>query len=311
MPRLSSRPRLLSKSDPWLALLLLVALFTPVLLWNHAHGWASFAFQGARALPATFSVGRAAVALAAQLVYLLPWTAVALLGVLFRALRAGGSDPPAWLFACLAAGPLAAFSLIGLWTQVLPHWPAIGWLFAFPLLGAEIARLEERRPRAPRRVAAASAAFLVSVVSLVATQAATGWLDRPLPALAASDPTLDFLDWRGLLPVAEELELRQRGMMVATISWIDAGKVDYALGGTLPVLCLSHDPRHFAFMHDSHSLVGRDAFIVATASRVDWLRLAGPYFDRIEPTEDVVLRRAGRPALALHTAYGYGFRGNP
>lgn len=307
---LGSRPRLLARPTPWLAALPVGVLFTPVLLWNHAHGWVSFAFQGARALPAAFSIERGAVAFAGQLLYLLPWTGVALLFTLIRALRAGPSDPPAWLFACLAVGPVAAFSLIGLWTQVLPHWPAIGWLFAFPLLGDRIARLELRWPRAPRRIAAATAAFLACVVALAATQAATGWLDRRLPALAASDPTLDLLDWRDLKPVAEALQLRRRGIMVATISWIDAGKVDYALGGTLPVLCLSHDPRHFAFMHDLHSLVGRNAFIVAATSRGDWLRLAGPYFDRIEPTEDVVLRRAGRPALALHTAYGYGFRGN-
>ncbi len=305
---LGNRPRLLARPTPWLAALLVGALFTPVLLWNHAHGWVSFTFQGARALPAAFSIERGAVAFAGQLLYLLPWTGVALLCALIRALRAGPSEPPAWLFACLAVGPVAAFSLIGLWTQVLPHWPAIGWLFAFPLLGDRIAQLELRWPRAPRRIAAATAAFLACVVSLAATHAATGWLDRPLPALAASDPTLDLLDWRDLRPVAEALQLRRRGIMVATISWIDAGKVDYALGGTLPVLCLSHDPRHFAFMHDLHSLLGRDAFIVAAASRGDWLRLAGPYFDRIEPTEDVVLRRAGRPALALHTAYGYGFR---
>ena len=307
---LGSRPRLLARPTPWLAVLLAGALLTPVLLWNHAHGWVSFEFQGARVLPAAFSIERAAAAFAGQLLYLLPWTGVALLYALVRALRAGPSDSPAWLCACLATGPIAAFSLIGLWTPVLPHWPAIGWLFAFPLLGDLIARFELRQPRAPRRVAAATAVFLVCLVSLAATQAVTGWLDRALPSLATRDPTLDLLDWRALRPVAEEQQLRQRGIMVATISWIDAGKVDYALGGTLPVLCLSRDPRHFAFLHDPRSFFGRDAFIVAEASRADWLQLAGPYFRRIEPGEDVVLRRASRPALTLHTAYGYGFRGN-
>ena len=97
--------------------------------------------------------------------------------------------------------------------------------------------------------------------------------------------------------------------MVATISWIDAGKVDYALGGALPVLCLSRDAREYAFMRDARAYLGRDALVVAAAGRPDWLRLAQRYFRRVEPSEDVVLTRASRPALTLHTAHGYGFQG--
>ncbi len=303
----SCRPRLLATPAPWIAALLAAALFTPVLLWNHGHGWASFAFQGARALPSSLSIARAALALGGQLVYLLPWTAVALLYALARALRTGPADPVGWLFACLAVGPIAAFSLIGLWSEVLPHWAAIGWLFTFPLLGGLIAPLEDGWQPVVRRTARASAALLVCVVLLVASQATTGWIERWVPSFAANDPTLDLLDWQALGPVAETRQLRRRGIMVATVSWIDAGKVDYALGGALPVLCLSRDPRHFAFMRDARSYLGRDALIVAAAGRPDWLRLAEAYFRRVEPAEDVVLRRAGEPALTLHTAYGYEF----
>jgi hypothetical protein len=145
-------------------------------------------------------------------------------------------------------------------------------------------------------------------VLLAASQAATGWMERFVPGLADSDPTVDFVDWRGLRSMVAELDLRRRGLMVATVSWIDAGKADYALGGTLAVICVSRDARQFAFMYDLHSLTGRDALIVAAAGRPDWLRLAQPYFRRIEPLPDRVLTRAGEPALTLHTAYGHGLR---
>jgi hypothetical protein len=305
---LSCRRCLLATPAPWLAAFLLVILFAPVLVWNYAHDWASFVFQGSRALPSGFSLGRAALGLVGQLLYLLPWIAVSLLFALARAVRRGPRDEGGWLFACLAVAPIVAFSLVGLWAPVLPHWPAIGWLFTFPLLGHLLAQIEQARPRMPRRIATATAGFLMCVVLLAVGQAATGWMERLVPALADHDPTLDFLDWRGLRSTVAELDLRRRGMIVSTVSWIDAGKADYALDGALPVICVSRDARQFAFMYDLHSLRGRDALIVAAAGRPDWLRLAKPYFRRIEPLRDILLTRAGEPALTLHTAYGFGLK---
>jgi 4-amino-4-deoxy-L-arabinose transferase-like glycosyltransferase len=302
------RPRWLAQLAPWLAALIVVALFTPVLAWNEAHGWVSFAFQGGRALPSGFSLTRALAAFAGQLLYLLPWTGVALLWELTRAVRRGPADEQAWLFACLAAPAIAVFAIAALWTKVLPHWPAIGWLFAFPLLGARLAALAEVRPRLLRAIALASGALLLGVLALVAWQTGTGGLGRLVPALSEHDPTVDLLDWRELAIRVRQEQQRRGGFVIATVSWIDAGKADYALHGALPVLCLATDARQFAFMRDRQDFSGADALIVADAARPDYLALAAPYFRVIVPQADVVIARAGRPALTLHTAYGYGLR---
>jgi len=299
---------LLASSAPWLATLLVVMMFVPVLMWNYAHDWASFVFQGSRALPSGFSLQRAALDLGGQLLYLLPWIALGLLFALARAARKGPRDGAGWLFVCLTAAPIVVFSLAGLWTKVLPHWPAVGWLFTFPLLGQLLAEIEHRRPRVPRQIGNATAAFLICVVLLAAAQAAMGWATRLVPSLASNDPTVDFLDWRDLRATVATLDLRHRRMLVATVSWIDAGKADYALAGTIPVICVSPDARQFGLMHDLHSLSGRDAFIVAAAGRPDWLQLAAIHFRRLEPLPDILLTRAGVPAVALHTAYGYGLK---
>jgi 4-amino-4-deoxy-L-arabinose transferase-like glycosyltransferase len=315
----SSRPQLLKTGWPWLAAFLSALLVTPVIAWNEAHHWVSFAFQGGRARVAGLDPGRALWDALGELVYLLPWIALALLAALTRALRRGRGEAATWLFACLAVVPLAAFTLISLWAPVLPHWAALGWLFAIPLLGRELAARElatrEARERAAgqaqrrplRRGVTATVVFLLCVTALFATQAATGWIETVAPGFAAHDPTVDFLDWRALRTRVAGGKLGRRSL-VATVSWVDAGKADYALGGSVPVLCLSADPRGFAYLRDPHAYAGRDALIVAPASRPDWLRLAAPHFERIARAEDVILRRAGRPALTLHTAYGYGLR---
>jgi 4-amino-4-deoxy-L-arabinose transferase-like glycosyltransferase len=305
---LGCRRRFLATPGPWLAAILLVVLFTPALLWNYTHEWASFVFQGSRALPSDFSLQRAMLDLAGQLLYLLPWIAVGLLFALARAVRRGPPDEAGWLFACLAVPPIVVFSLAGLWTKVLPHWPVVGWLFTFPLLGQLLAGFEQTRSRVAREIATATAGFLICVVLVTASQAATGWMERLVPALANNDPTLDFLDWHDLRSTVAQLDLRRKGMIVATVSWIDAGKADYALGGTIPVICVSADARQFAYLHHPYSLSGRNALIVAAAGRPDWLRLVGSHFERIELLPDIQLTRAGEPALTLRAAYGYDFQ---
>jgi hypothetical protein len=57
--------------------------------------------------------------------------------------------------------------------------------------------------------------------------------------------------------------------------------------------------------------ISRHLDLSAPASRPDWLRRAAPYFSRIEPGADVVLTRAGTPALTLHTAWGVSLRAAP
>jgi 4-amino-4-deoxy-L-arabinose transferase-like glycosyltransferase len=304
------RPHALRGAAPWLALLIATLLFTPVLAWNAAHHGVSFAFQLGRAQAVGLDPLRALRDTLGELLYLLPWIAVALLMVLWRALRRGPADPPSWLFACLAVLPLVTLTVISLWAPVLPHWAALGWLFALPLLGRALAESERRRSRPLWRAAAASAGLLLLLVAAFVSQAATGWIERLAPGFAAHDPTVDFLDWRGLKKSVAAAAAHHPDLIVATVSWIDAGKVDYALGGALPVLCLSADPRGFGYLRDAGAYRGRDALLVAPASRADWLHLAAPHFERIVGAEDVVLTRAGRAALTLHTAYGYGLRSN-
>jgi hypothetical protein len=98
-------------------------------------------------------------------------------------------------------------------------------------------------------------------------------------------------------------------MPVTAVSWIDAGKIDYALGGRFAVLCLGREPHQFALLRDARQYIGTDALIVANAHRRDWWQRAAPYFDRIEPLPDVPLVRAGEPVLMLKVARGIDFRG--
>ncbi|HUN26865.1 MAG TPA: glycosyltransferase family 39 protein [Steroidobacteraceae bacterium] len=315
---LTSRDRrVLATPGPWLAALTATTFLTPVLLWNAQHAWVSFAFQGGRALPVGFRPARAALDLAGELVYLLPWTALALLYVLARAARRGPTERWGWLFFCLACGPIIFFAAATLWTTVLPHWPAIGWVFGFPLLGAWLAQIERTRPRLVRGCTIGTAGVLALVITVAGTQAATGWLDPLYPRLAHNDPTVDLVDWRTLRAQLAARNLLGPGALIGAVSWIDAGKIDYALGGSVPVLCLSQDPRGFAYLRDLGKFAGRRVLVIANARRVNWRTLAAPYFRRIEPVGEIEVRRGARPVVRLQLAQGIGLtplarsRGSP
>ena len=303
--------RMLGTAGPWLGLLVAALIFSPVLIWNMTHQWASFAFQGRRGLPAGMDLNWLVQDIGGQFLYLLPWIAVPLIYVLVRALLAGPKERAGWFFACLSIGPIAVFALLGFVAQVLPHWPSIGWLFVFPLLGDLLARLASTHGRALRWTAATTAAFLLALLGAVASHAMTGWIGRAVPELAANDPMLELLDWRELKPALESRGLVQPGTVIATVNWIDAGKVNLALGGEMPVLCLSRDARQFAFLHDEGKFVGRDAIIVANATNDEWLKISGRRFQRVEPLADIVLTRSGQPAITLHVARGFGLRVRP
>ena len=47
--------RMLAGPWPWLGVALTALVFSPVLLWNAEHGWASFVFQGGRAVARGFN----------------------------------------------------------------------------------------------------------------------------------------------------------------------------------------------------------------------------------------------------------------
>ena len=186
---LTSRPhqRWLKTPGPWLGALIAALLFTPVVVWNTQHGWASLAFQGRRALPRVFHLEWLLQDIGGQIVYLLPWVIGPLIYVLVQALMRARADPAGWFFACLTIGPVALFTLLGFWTPV-PHWPMLGWLFAFPLLGRALARLEITHGRRLRRAAGVSAGILIAFLGLAATQAATGWASRLAPGALRRRP---------------------------------------------------------------------------------------------------------------------------
>ena len=132
--------RWFARPQPYLAALLALLLFSPVLVWNAEHQWASFLFQSSRRFDVAgvnFSLHR----FVWHTAVLVTPTAIAALAV---ALADRGESPEdgdrrarrlLWLCFAVPLGAFAAFSVI---SRPEPHWAGVAWIAAVPLMAPTV-----------------------------------------------------------------------------------------------------------------------------------------------------------------------------
>jgi 4-amino-4-deoxy-L-arabinose transferase-like glycosyltransferase len=290
----------LARPQPYVAALLALLLFSPVLAWNSMHGWASFAFQGERAMAYRFNPFGPVTALAGEALYLVPWIWFFLIVEFVRGLRAGPADWRRWLPCWLAAGPIVFFPVIAVWSRGGQfHWAAPGYLFLFPLVGA---RLVHWRPAVARGWLCGSAALVCVGMLLAASEVQWNWIGLIRPG---ADPGLQAVNWTPLRGALQSRGLLERAVIAAP-NWRDAGKIDYALGGDPPVLCLNTDARQYGFSPGPATHIGQDVLIVAPGQTTAQIGEAyGAVFDRIEPLAPASMQLPGRGAVDFPLYLGH------
>ena len=300
--------RCLKTPGPYLAVAVSLAAFSPVILWNAGHDWASFQFQGQRAVGSTgFQPLRLVEALGGQILYLLPWMWAALVASLFRVLKCGPrrwSDAEAFLVS-QSVPALGFFLGVASFRGIMPHWPLIGFVAVMPLLGRDWSGLLDRRPVLQRRRLAAYTAAPLVLALLIVAQARFGALQDGRGNLfglmpARQDPTLEYVIWD---PIARELKRRglldAPGTFLFTDSWRRSAQLDFSTRHAVPVACFNRDARSFAFWSRPGDWVGRDGIFVSVEDRPVEPRSFGDWFDHVEPLDAFSVVRAGVPVQTV------------
>jgi 4-amino-4-deoxy-L-arabinose transferase-like glycosyltransferase len=297
----------LTRPHPYVAGIVALVIFSPVLIWNAEHGWVSLLFQGGRVGGSLHPFGPL-MAIGGQAAFLLPWIWLPLVWCGGVAARRGPSDGKRWLLLCLAAPPILLFTIAALWGNPLFHWAAPGYLMLLPLLGEAIAR-RRQVSRLVRMWLGATAAFVIFGVVFVATEVRFNWLSG-LIADVGHKPNLDAVDWSSL-----QMELESRGLLdkpglvVAALKWHEAGKIDYALGGRIPVICLGPDDRQYGLIANPDDYAGADVLIVAPRRSLTQIEdQFRSLFDAIEPIAPATITHAGRSLMTLPLFIGHRLR---
>ncbi len=203
----------------WLGALVGAATFAPVVAWNAAHGWASFAKQGGRVddfrptnairFLAELAAGQAG--LATPLVFLM-----CVIGALLALLLAWRRRDPAWtLLALLTWIPALVFIQHAFGDRVQGNWPAI----LYPSAALAAAGLERRlwvRLRLP------AVGLGLAITALVYLQATA----TPFPLPLRLDPTaLRLAGWRGLAAQVEQARRAAGARFVAADEYGEAAEL--------------------------------------------------------------------------------------
>ena len=291
----------LHRWPPYVAGCLALVIFFPVYAWNAHHQWASFDFQAARAGGWHLHPLAPLTTLAGEALFVLPWFWLPMILLGARAFRAGWREQ---LLAWLAAPPIVVFALIAGWSsqRVLYHWAAPGYLMLFPLLGRSVATWWERR--VVRAAIIGTAAFCLVSVTVVSSQLQLDWLRAVMPA---NDPTAEGINWTSLRDDLTARGLLPPGTVVGVPNWRDAGKIAYALGPRVTVLCLNQDAREFGITNPPGRWDGSDILLLIVDHPATVLSDLSSRFTRIDvlPPSAVTLR--GRVLKTVTVAIGRGF----
>jgi dolichol-phosphate mannosyltransferase len=172
----------LRRKEPYVAAVLALALFSPVLVWNAQHEWASFAFQTSRRIAEApqFALHKL---IGSIIVLITPTGLLAAVGVLWT--WPGGREGLAGaarrrrLFTLAILVPLSVFAAFSLRHEVKLDWTGPLWIAALPAMGFAMIAVDATRMSAWIR-----AAWMPTVIILLLIYGVgLHYLVRGLPGL--------------------------------------------------------------------------------------------------------------------------------
>jgi dolichol-phosphate mannosyltransferase len=322
--------------EPYAAALLAVAVFSPVIVWNAQHHWASFEFQTVRRLGEMpkFALHKL---VASALVLITPTGVLAVALALMRTKRPGdgsegpgdGSEGPGdggdaargWLFIRMAVLlPLAVFVIFSLRHEVKLDWTGAPWVAALPIMALGLSASRAALGGIHAWLRAAWVPTLVTMLLLYG--AGLHYLVLGLPGLGYSKHIeLIPVGWREfsrqITGTAAQFRRQTGGdpLIVGMDRYAIASELAfYGTERTKPVLETSsaHLFGGIGLMYErwtpSELQEGRNLLLIAW----DPNDLAGKtlesHAERWGPVEDDVLRRDGQVVRHYYHRFAYNYR---
>jgi hypothetical protein len=147
---------------------------------------------------------------------------------------------------------------------------------------------------------------------IVSTQVRLDWLGPAIASVVHRDPDIEGIDWTSLRSQLAARDLLGRpGMVVGVDNWRDGGKIAYALGPDVTVLCLNTDARQFGFATNPARFIGDDVLLLVLDHPGQVLARLTPLFDRIESLPPASITLRGRVLATVSVLSGVHLRGWP
>jgi len=286
--------------EPYLALVIALFVFTPVILWNYQHGWISFGKQLAHGLGRKgHPLLNLGLYFGSQLGVVSPFLFLGLLWAMIKGLRLGikeRKDNLLLLF-CFSLPIFFFFALTSLRSKVEANWPAMGYLSAMVLLSGFLFTIEKKSKRI-------SLVLLIFLTSLLFTI-----LAHSFPVLS---PRIKPINWLyGWEKLGREVSGLKKGM--PEDSFIFAPRHQLAAE-----IAFYTDEKYQTYEIDSQYgknywgnidfLKGRDALFIAH-SDYDELPFVAAYFTSLKKEKDISIFRRGEKIKAFSVYHCHNYLG--
>jgi 4-amino-4-deoxy-L-arabinose transferase-like glycosyltransferase len=245
------RTRWLRSPYPWLAVTIALLVFSPVLIWNAQHGWASFKFQFIRA-GADHGLSARTVAdfLGLQFALVGPILfPVALAGSIMLAARGYRRRNPAFiLISTCALAPFLYFLWKSLSLRIGDTWPMLVWPFAFAAAAINLSEIRrEQRTGWITRTAEtwAKAAIALGVVLNIAIF--YYYAVSNLAFAATKDPIAKEAGYGEIAREAKAVADRVGATWIATLDYRIYAELRWHLKDSIPVVQVNERSRFIGF----------------------------------------------------------------
>lgn len=282
----SWRMKQLSSPYPWLAALIALVIFSPVLYWNAIHDWASFRFQ----LDRPPQIQGWSLKFLAEFVgiqffllgpILFPLVVVATARLGWRGFRA--KEPIAILLSMCVAVPIGFFLWRSLYARIGDSWPLSVWPFGFACVAINVKRWRREAPgsrlvRTGPFVAAATVltgiGFVVSAM-IYYTAANANYAGR-------NDPIGKEAGFAQVVEAAKG-ELEKAGATwFATTDYRIYSMLRWHLKDRIPVVQINERSRYIGFATTDADIAGPVALYIAPKDET-WSEIWGATTAVLEP----------------------------
>ncbi len=289
-------------ADPWLWAggVLAMLLFSPVVMWNAAHQWASFEKQFGRAAASEWTLAYLPELVGGQVGLFGPLAAPFAVAGLWMAVRAARRGEAGRALLVATSLPFALYLVVhALHDRVQQNWPAPLYP-AMALLAADaVGRTAELRGRAGRWLTAlrpwvAPAGIATCIVAFALLLHPSGF------GLESLDPARRFRGWDAAAAEIEAKRTEAGAAWIATGAYGPTAMLSWELRGT-PVVQLDERLRYEAAPPPAADLIARPGLLVLRDRAGETQRLLARF--RFAEPLGTVTRRAGNAAIARYALF--------
>ena len=302
---------------PWLGLAAGCSLFTPVLLWNSRHGWATFRhvlYQGGADDRTFFTLRFLGDFFASQAALLSPVVFILILIAWCRpGLRQRLPQERASFLLWMSLPGFLVFLFLALHVRIYGNWPAPVYLTALPLIAALFSQADDQPDLAPRlwKTALITAAALTLPVLI---QVVYPLLPLPLKLDRTARETVGWDELGQRVDLAAQAMPRPKATFLFGLRYQYASELAFYTPGQPQTVSINRwtRPNVYDYWFDDAMLTGQDGIGILedkeTAAQVRTL------FRRADPVEIIELHRTSpwfgtQVVQTLYLFRGYGFKG--